>query len=112
MLAQVAPSPLTPAIAWLVATIVLFVPGAQALKWLVDQARTLLPNDLPAILWPAIAVVVALVICLLWQVNVIAPAVKQVPALAGSTALAGVFGQIVTALGLAGMASYYHDRSK
>lgn len=114
MLAQAAPPDLAPVIAWLTSLVVLFVPGARGLTWIVDQVRNAMGDrgaD-PSLrwLWPVIAVVVALVSCLLFQINVVAPAFRNVPAFLGSTALDGFWGQVVTALGLAGLASSWHDR--
>lgn len=100
-----------PAIAWIGALAVAFGPGAMGITKLVDFVRDFDKGDTwPKFVWIALAFVIALVICLGFQVNIIGGFFKELPAFQGGTQLDGVAGQILTAVGLAGAASYWHER--
>lgn len=106
---------LAPAIGWFAGLVVLFGPTALGLMWIVDRVRDFMGEKGfdPSLkwLWPVLALVLSLVLCLVFQINIIAPAIKQVPLFLQSNALDGVWGQVVTAVGLAGLASAWHDRN-
>ncbi len=104
-----------PAIAWAVAALVAFGPGARGITWIVDRVRDAVAfGDDPRykLLWPVLALLVALGVCLGFEVNVVGGLLTQVPRFTGSDALNGTAGQVVTAVGLAGFASSWHDRDK
>lgn len=115
MLAQVDTGQLAPVIAWAVGLVALFGPGARGITWIVDRIRdTVSFGDDPRfkLLWPAVALVIALASCLLFEINVVGAVLADVPRFATSSALSGVWGQIVTAIGIAGFSSSWHDRDK
>src|SRR5262245_5900455 len=103
-----------PAIAFLVGAAVAFLPGARGITWLVDRVRDALPKMSAdprfKILWPILALVFALIICFGFEVNIVGSLQDAVPGLKGASALDGWFGQLLTALALAGAASSWHDR--
>lgn len=117
MLAQVAPpadvGQLAVVLAWIAALVFAFGPGARGLTWLVDRVRDVLERGghvYPRVLWPAIALAIALAACLLFQINIAGGILRQLPRFVGSSAFDGTWGQIVTAVGLAGFSSSWHDR--
>jgi membrane-bound ClpP family serine protease len=103
---------LAPVFALIAAFVVVFGPLATGLTKLVDGIRYFDKDDDPRfkILWIAAAFVIAIAVCLAFQINLAAALVAQVPALSTTTALAGVWGQVLTAVGMAGMAGYQHER--
>lgn len=106
---------LAPVIAVLTGALIVFLPGARGVTWIVDRIRDAVPfGDDPnfKIVWPLAALVVALIACLGWQINVVGGILTQIPRFAGSTALDGTAGQVLTAVGIAGASSSWHDRDK
>lgn len=102
-----------PVIAWAVGALVAFGPGARGITWIVDRVRDFLKiGDDPRykVAWPLLALGVALVACLIFEVNTVGALFTALPRFTGSHALDGTAGQIVTAVALAGMASSWHDR--
>ncbi len=100
-----------PAIAWLGALAVAFGPGAMGITKIVDFVRGFDKGDTwPAWIWIAAAFIIALVICLGFEVNIIGGFFKELPAFSGSSSMDGVAGQVLTAIGLAGASSYWHGR--
>ncbi len=101
-----------PAIAWLGALAVAFGPGAMGITKLVDFLRDTFDktDKLPRFTWIVAAFVIALAICLGFEVNIIGGFFKELPAFSGSSSMDGVSGQILTGIGLAGAASYWHER--
>jgi membrane-bound ClpP family serine protease len=79
---------------------------------LVDFLRDLLDKEdtWPRFTWIVAAFVIALAICLGFEVNIIGGFFKELPAFSGSSSMDGTAGQILTAIGLAGAASYWHER--
>lgn len=91
--------------------IVIFGPLATGLTKLVDMVRWWDTDDsVPKIVWILLAWGLALVVCLVFELNVMAQVLALIPRLSDSTILDGVWGQIITAAGMAGMASYQHER--
>jgi len=90
---------------------VAFGPLAIADTKLVDLVRNLLDkNDTwPKFTWIVLAMVLALAVCLLWELNIVEPLVAMVPRLSGVD-VSGVPGEILTGLGVGGFASYWHER--
>ena len=113
MLAQVTSDfgEIGPAIAWLGALAVAFGPGAMGITKIVDFIRGFDKGDTwPKWIWIACAFAVALLICLAFEVNILGGFFKELPAFQGSNTLDGVWGQVLSAIGLAGSASYWHER--
>lgn len=102
---------LAPVFAWLSAFVLAFGPGAIGITKLVDAVRSFDKNqDWPKLLWVGLALAFGVVICLVFQINIIAGLVAQLPSFSGSHALDGVAGQVVTGLAMGGTASYWHER--
>jgi hypothetical protein len=100
-----------PAIAWLGALAVAFGPGAIGITKIVDFVRGFDKFDSwPKWAWIVLAFIVAFAICLGFEINIIGGFFKELPAFSGSSSMDGVAGQALTAVGLAGMASYWHER--
>lgn len=113
MLAQEEFGEIAPVIAFLVAAVVAFGPGARGITWIVDRVRDAAPfGDDPRfkILWPALAFAVALFACVGFGINVVGGLFVQIPRFSESTALNGLWGEVLTAVALAGAASSWHDR--
>lgn len=91
--------------------VVIFGPLAIGLTKLVDTVRWWDTDDsVPKIMWILLAWVLALVVCLVFELNVMAQVLALIPRFSGSTLLNGVWGEVITAAGMAGMASYQHER--
>ena len=101
---------IAPVIAWLVGAVVAFGPGARGITWIVDRVRDAVSADLPTIVWPLLAFVIALGACLAFGINVVGGLFTQLPKFAESTALDGTAGEVLTAVALAGFSSSWHDR--
>jgi hypothetical protein len=102
-----------PAIAALTAALVVAGPVAVAVTKVVDFVRNLFGDREPSVpgwVWIALAWVVAFAMCFGWNINLANVIVQAVPALANSDVLAGSAGTAVTAAGVAGMASFWHDK--
>jgi len=97
--------------ALLTAAAVAFGPLSIAVTKLVDMLRNLVDEDnsWPKWSWNILAFVLALAVCVLWQLNVLEPLVNQIPALS-SADVSGTLGYILTGLGVGAMASYWHER--
>ncbi len=100
-----------PAIAWIGALAVAFGPGAMGITKIVDFIRGFDKGDT----WPKwsfilMAFAVAALICFGFEVNIIGGFFKELPAFSGSSALDGWAGQALSAVGLAGASSYWHER--
>lgn len=98
--------------ALLTAVAVAFGPLAMAVTKLVDMLRNLLDRTpetpWPKWVWNAAAFVIALAVCILWQLDVVSALVAQVPAF-GDKTLSPVMGQVLTGLGVAGFAAFWHE---
>jgi len=113
MLGQAEFGEVGPAIAFLAALVLAFGPGARGLTWIVDRVRDAVPfgdNPKYKIVWPLLAFAIALLIVFGWDVNIVGALGEAVPGLKDTAALNGWLGQLLTALGLAGFASTWHDR--
>lgn len=65
----------------------------------------------PKWVWNAVPFALGVGVALLWQFNFIVPVIEAVPALAkGSTRLVGVWGQLLTGLGIGAVASGWHEK--
>jgi hypothetical protein len=95
----------------LAAFVLAFGPLAVGDTKLVDGARAVFDKDKarPPWVWIALAMIFGLVVCILFQINAVAPVIALVPAFADKT-LNDVAGQILTGLGVGGMASYWHAK--
>lgn len=104
---------LAPVFGLIAGIVVAFGPLAIGLTKLVDGLRLLLDRTpetpWPGWIWIGSALVIAIVSCLAFEVNVAAALIKTVPAFNQSSSLDGTWGQVVTAVGMAGMASYWHE---
>lgn len=91
--------------------VVIFGPLSIGLTKLVDEARNLFDagNTAPKWTWPLLALALGLVVCLVFELNVMAEVLALIPRFSDSTILDGTVGQVVTAVGMAGMASYHHE---
>jgi len=98
--------------ALLTAVAVAFGPLAVAVTKLVDMLRNLLDrtpeSPWPKWVWNLAAFVIAGLVCVLFQLDVASALVAQVPRLSGLS-LTGTAGQLLTALGVGGFASYWHE---
>jgi len=103
---------IAPVIAWLVAAAVAFGPASAGITKLVDFLRGAFDHEdaWPGFIWIAAAMVIALLACLLFEINIIGGLFAQLPAFQGSDALSGTSGEIITAIGMGGFASYWHER--
>jgi ABC-type transport system involved in cytochrome c biogenesis permease subunit len=114
MLAQQDVTSLAPVLIWFTAVAAAFGPGARSITWVVDRVRDAVSfGDDPKfkLLWPLLALAIALFACLMFPAtNVVGGLFAQLPRFEGSTGLMGTAGQIITAFGLAGFASTWHDR--
>lgn len=113
MLAQDTANQLAPVFALITGVAVAFGPLAIGVTKLVDGLRLLVDRTpetpWPGWVWIGAAMVISIAACLGFQINVADALIQQIPALNGSTILTGVWGQIVTGVGVAGMASYWHE---
>lgn len=112
MIGQTEVGEIAPVLAWIAAAALAFGPGAIGITKLVDAIRYFDSDDNPRlrILWIVAALVLGLVACLLFQINIVGGLFSQLPAFAGSTSLDGTAGQVLTGLALGGTASYHHER--
>lgn len=106
---------LAPALAALVLIAGALVISARGITYLVDRVRDALPtlsaNPKAKILWPLLALAIALFATLGFDgTNLIGDALAKLPQ--GTNALEGTFGKVATAVVLAGLASSWHDRDK
>lgn len=92
----------------LAAVVVAFGPLAVGVTKIVDGIRNALPGG-PKWLWVPLAMVVAILVCVLFQIDVVAALAAQVPAFADKT-LDPFVSQLLTGIGVGGMASYWHER--
>ena len=101
-----------PAIAWIGALALAFGPGAMGITKIVDIVRGVLDKEdkWPGWVWIVVALIVAIGLSLAFQINIVGGFFKELPAFANSDALDGVWGQVLTGLGLAGASSYWHHR--
>lgn len=101
------------AIAWVAALVLAFGPGARGITYIVDRIRDVFDKDdsWPTVVPGVIALVIALGVCLGFEINIAGGLLAQVPRFAG-TGLDETAGQVITAVGLAGFASSWHDRDK
>jgi hypothetical protein len=99
------------AIALISAIAVAFGPLAAGVTKLVDTLRNLFDrtDTAPKWTWNIAALVISLAVCLGFQLDVVTALMKQVPALV-NTDLSDVAGQILTAIGVAGFAAYWHEK--
>lgn len=83
--------------------------GATCTK-VVDLVRNATDEDnvAPKWVWNVVALAVGLGMCLGWQIDVTAAAIKLVPALA-SARLDGVAGQAVSGLIVGGASGFFHE---
>lgn len=116
LLAQDTADALAPVFGLIAGIVVAFGPLAIGLTKLVDGLRLLVDRTpetpWPGWVWIAVAMVLGIGACLLFEVNVVDSLIQTVPAFSGSTVLDGVWGQVVTGIGMAGMASYWHSNMK
>jgi hypothetical protein len=101
---------LTQVVAFVGFVAVVFGPGSVGIAMLVDAAkRRLDPNDAwKSDVWIAAAFVIAVASCVGFKIDVTAQLLAKLPVAAGRT-LPAIAGQLLTAVGMAGMASWHHD---
>lgn len=97
-----------PFVAFLVAALPLSVAVTKA----VDFLRNLVDGDdsLPKVTWNVVAFAVGVGLAVGWQFNLMVPLIQAVPALAHTTRLTGVAGQVLTGLAIGGMAGFWHEK--
>jgi hypothetical protein len=111
MIGQIDVGAFAPVLAWIVAVGVAFGPGALAVTKLVDGVRSFDTTDSwPPVVWIVLAFAIAIVACVAFEINVVGGLWSQLPAAAGSSALNGIVGQALTGAGIAGTASWHHER--
>ena len=78
----------------------------------VDLCRNLFDSNgtAPAFVWNVVAFAGGVGLCVGWQFNLVASLAGSVPALAASSALSGVAGQVLTGLAVGGMAGLWHNK--
>jgi hypothetical protein len=94
--------------ALLTAVAVAFGPLAIGVTKLVDGVRNVMPGG-PKWLWNVLAFVIGILVCVLFEIDVVAALAAQVPAFADKT-LDPFVSQLITGLGVGGTASYWHER--
>lgn len=100
--------------ALLAGVVIIFGPLAVGLTKLVDMVRNMVdPTGVRFAgarwVWNVLALVLGLVVALVFEMNVMAQVLDLIPQFSDSTALDGVVGQVLTGVGMAGMASYHHE---
>lgn len=85
-----------------------FGPLAIGITKLVDGVRNVMPGG-PKWLWNVLAVGLGVLVCWLFSIDAISAIAAQVPAFADKT-LDPLAGQLITGVGVGGMASYWHER--
>lgn len=87
-----------------------FGPLAIGVTKLVDGVKHLIDasNTMDGWVWVVLAFALGIGTCFLFHINVLGPIVAQVPRLSDMN-VNGAPGEIVTGLGVAGMASYWHE---
>jgi hypothetical protein len=107
---------LAPVIGLLTGIAVAFGPLAIGLTKLVDGVRSVVDRSpetpWPDWVWILVAMAIGIGAALGFEINVADALIKTVPAFNQTTALEGVWGQVVTGIGMAGMASYWHSNMK
>lgn len=92
---------------------VAFGPLAMADTKLVDLLRNLLDRSPETQwakwIWNVAAFAIGLLVCVLFQINVMAPLVEAVPRLSGLD-MSGLPGEVLTGLGVGAFASFWHER--
>lgn len=101
----------TQVFALLAGVVVIFGPLSVGLTKLVDMTRNLVDKDdtAPKWAWNVLALVLGVVVAVLFEVNVMSQVLALLPRFSDSTTLNGVVGQVVTGVGMAGMAAYHHE---
>jgi len=69
-----------------------------------------LAEKAPSWFWIVLAFIVALVICLGWQYNLIATLAHSIPAMADQSTFDGVAGQVLTGLCVGAAAGVWHEK--
>lgn len=91
------------------------VAGAAVVTGTVDVLKHLLAKAIVKvsrsydIIWTAAGFVVGVAYCTGWQINLAPQAMRLIPALATSTRLSGVGGQVVTGLVLGAFSRFGHE---
>lgn len=107
---------LAPVFGLIAGIVVAFGPLAIGLTKLVDGIRAVVDRspDSPWAdwVWILVAMGIGVGAAVGFEINVASALIKTVPAFNQTSALEGVWGQIVTGVGMAGMASYWHSNMK
>jgi hypothetical protein len=102
-----------PAAAALAALFVAAGPIAVGVAKVVDLIRNLFGDrqvDVPSWVWNVVAFAVGIAAALGWGINLLAPVVAQVPALASHAGTNDTLGQVLTGIVLGAMAGFWHDK--
>jgi hypothetical protein len=102
-----------PAAAAVAALIAVAWPLSVAVTKVVDFVRNLFGDKqamMPSWLWNVVAFAVGIGAALGWGINLLAPVVAQVPALADKAGTNDVLGQVLTGIVLGAMAGFWHDK--
>jgi len=102
-----------PAAAAIAALIAVAWPLSVSVTKVVDFIRNLFgdkQNNMPHWLWNAVAFAVGIGAALGWGINLLAPIIAQVPALADKAGTNDTLGQILTGIVLGAMAGFWHDK--
>ena len=107
---------LAPVFGLIAGIVVAFGPLAIGLTKLVDGIRSIVDRSpetpWPDWVWILVAMVIAIASAIGFEINVADALIKTVPAFDQTTVLEGTWGQVVTGIGMAGMASYWHTNMK
>ena len=91
---------------------VLIGPLAILVTKLTDFVRNLIDPKavMPKVVWSVVPLVIGVVVCLLWQFNVMGAFVQLIPAFKDSDAMTGAWGQVLTGLAAGATAGGWHDK--
>lgn len=89
------------------------VPLALGVTKAVEFVRRLTGSrgwTLPGWFWIGIAFMFGVALCVGWQFNLMSALVRSIPALANTSRLDGVAGQVLTGLAVGAMSGLWHDK--
>lgn len=97
--------------ALLAGVVIIFGPLSVGLTKLVDMVRNLVDSDgsAPKWAWNVLALVLGVVVAIVFEMNVMSQVLDLIPQFSDGTSLDGALGQVITGVGMAGMAAYHHE---
>jgi hypothetical protein len=101
-----------PAIAAIAAVILVAGPVAVGVAKLTDFIRNLVDAEhkLPSFLWNVVPIVLGILACVGWGINLLAAVVSAVPALQEQAGTQDFAGQVLTGILVGAMAGFWHDK--